>query len=163
MLQLKMTSPISDETEPLEVLAKLRARPRFEMDFATPEGAILCLEDACRRRNIESALMCKDFMVEGTVMLLNYDPDMARDPELRKKNARLVERDFRRKLEESWPDLDGVESFFFGQRSYADGIVLVTEIRRWPDGSFERLNMLVAKTPHGWRALNEVSDDELEE
>jgi len=88
---------------------------------------------------------------------------LARDPEIRQKNARLAEGSYRRKLEESWPDLEGVESFFYGRRAYADGIVLVTEIRRSPAGSFDQLNVLVAKTADGWRVLNEVSEDELEE
>jgi hypothetical protein len=157
-----MTSPRSDETGPEAVLAKLRARPPVEKDFTTPEGAILCLEDAYRRRNIESAVACKDFMIEGILMLLNYDEDMVRDPEIRKRNAMLAERTYRGKITGSWPDLEGVESFFFGRRAYTDGIVVVTEIRRLPDGSFDKLNFLAVKTRGGWRVLNQISDEELE-
>ncbi len=153
----------SDRAEHDQVLAKLHARPRFEQDFTTPEGAILCLEDAYRRRNLESAIACKDFLIEGTVMLLNYDPAMARDPEVRKKNAVLAERAFRQKILESWPELQGVESYFFGRQDYADGIVAVMEVRRMPDGTFDKLNVLAAKTRNGWRVLNEVSDDEIDE
>lgn len=158
-----MTVPYSAKSPPDEVLAKLRARPSFDQDFTTPEGAILCLEDACRRHSLESVLVCKDFLIEGTVMLLNYDPDLARDAELRKKNAVLAERAFRRRLTEDWPDFTGVESFFFGHRPYAEGIVVVREIQRLPDGSFNQLNVLVAKTKDGWRVLDEISDDEAEE
>jgi len=57
---------------------------------------ILCLEDACRRKNIESACICKNFMIEGTLKLLDLDPNLARDPELRKKNALLLERTYRK-------------------------------------------------------------------
>ena len=78
--------------------------PPVEMDFDTPEGAILCLEDACRRQNIESACICKNFMVEGTLKLLDLDPNLARDPEFRKKNALLLERTYRKATTESWPD-----------------------------------------------------------
>lgn len=157
-----MSLPSSDQTEQEKVLAKLHARPRVEQDFTTPEGAILCLEDAYRRRNLDSAITCKDFLIEGTVMLLNYDPALARDPEVRKRNAVLAERAFRQSISEAWPELKGVESYFFGRQDYADGIVAVMEIRRMPDGTFDKLNMLAAKTKNGWRVLNEVSDDEID-
>jgi hypothetical protein len=157
----QMTSPVPEKTEPKLTLEQLRALPRFETDFNTPEGAILCLEDAYRRRNIESAVACKDFSIEGILMLMDYDPDLARDPEVRKRNALLAERAYRREITESWPDLDGVESFFIARQPYIEGIAVVTELRRLRDGSFDKLNLLVAKTKHGWRVLNPVSDDEL--
>ena len=142
-------------------LEQLRALPSVEQDFDTPEGAVLCLEDACRRKNIESACACKNFMIEGTVALLNVDLNLARDPELRKKNAMLSERAFRKATTEAWPDLKDVESFFIDRQVYHDGIVVVIEIRRSPDGTFTKLNHLVAITNSGWRVLNLISDDEL--
>ena len=143
-------------------LEQLHALPFVEEDFGTPEGAVLCLEAAYRRKSIESACACKNFMIEGTVALLNVDPNLARDPELRKKNALLLERAFRKAITEAWPDLKGVESFFIDRWAYHDGIAVVVEIRRFPDGSFTKLNHLVASTISGWRVLNEVSDDELD-
>ena len=157
-----MTSSAPDETGPEDVLAKLRARPPVAMDFGTPEGAILCLEDACRRRDIEAAVACKHFLIEGILMLLDYDENLVRDPELRQRNARLAEQKYRRDLAEAWPNLEGVESFFFGRQDYLDGVVAVTEIRRSADGAFDKLNFLVAKTKDGWRVLNQISDEELE-
>ncbi len=150
-----------EKIEPKLTLEQLRALPRFEVDFNTPEGAILCLEDACRRRSIESAVACKDFSIEGTLMLVNFDPDLARDPEVRQRNVLLAERTYRRETTESWPDLEGAESFFIARQPYLEGIVVVTELRRRRDGTFEKLNLLVAKTKSGWRVLNLVSDDEL--
>ena len=143
-------------------LEQLRALPSVEQDFGTPEGAVLCLEDACRRKNIESACACKNFMIEGTVALLNADLNLARDPELRKRNAMLSERAFRKATTEAWPDLKDVESFFIDRQVYHDGIVVVVEIRRSPDGTFTKLNHLVANTNSGWRVLNLISDDELD-
>ena len=136
--------------------------PPVEMDFDTPEGAILCLEDACRRKNIESACVCKNFMVEGTVTLLNMDPNLALDPEFRKKNALFSERTYRKATTEPWPDLKGVESFFIDRQLYTDGIVMVTELHRLRDGTFNQRKLLVAKTKDGWKVLNEISDDELD-
>ena len=86
-----------ENVEPELTLEQLRTLlPSVEMDFDTPEGAILCLEDACRRQNIESACVCKNFMIEGTLKLLDLDPNLARDPEFRKKNALLLERTYRK-------------------------------------------------------------------
>ena len=143
-------------------LEQLRALPLVDEDFGTPEGAVLCLEDACRRKSIEAVCACKNFMVEGTVALLNVDEDLAHDPEVRKKNALLMERAFRKATPEAWPDLKGVESFFIDRWVYHDGFVVVVEIRRSPDGKFTKHNHLVANTHSGWRVLNEVSDDELD-
>ena len=151
-----------ENIEPELTLEQLRALPSFEEDFGTPEGAVLCLEDACRRKSIESACACKNFMIEGTVALLNADLNLARDPEMRKKNALLSERAFRKATTEAWPDLKGVESFFIDRWAYHDGIAVVVEIRRFPNGKFAKLNYLVASTNSGWRVLNEVSDDELD-
>lgn len=151
-----------ENIEPELTLEQLRALPSVEQDFGTPEGAVLCLEDACRRKNIESACICKNFMIEGTVALLNADLNLARDPELRKRNAMLSERAFRKAITEAWPDLKGVESFFIDRQVYHDGIMVVVEIRRSPDGTFTKLNHLVANTNSGWRVLNLISDDELD-
>jgi len=151
-----------ENIEPELTLEQLRALPSFEEDFGTPEGAVLCLEDACRRKSIESACACKNFMIEGTVALLNADLNLARDPEMRKKNALLSERAFRKATTEAWPDLKGVESFFIDRWAYHDGIAVVVEIRRFPNGKFAKLNYLVASTNSGWRVLNEISDDELD-
>lgn len=39
---------------------------------------------------------------------------------------------------------------------YADGIVIVSEFMRLPDGSFGEANLRVAETADGWRVLNPV-------
>ena len=152
-----------ENVEPELTLEQLRALPAVEMDFNTPEGAILCLEDACRRKHIESACACKNFLIEGILMLLDADPNLARNPELRKRNATLLEQKYRKDLAEVWPDLKGVESFFIDRQRYINGVVVVTELRRLPDGSFNKLNLLVVNTVSGWRVLNEVADSEIQD
>jgi hypothetical protein len=149
-----------ENIEPELTLEQLRTLlPHVERDFDTPEGAILCLEDACRRQNIESACICKNFMIEGTLKLLDLDPNLARDPEMRKKNARLLELNYRKTMPATWPDLKGVESFFIDRQLYTDGIVMVTELHRLRDGTFNQLKLLVAKTKDGWKVLNEMTDE----
>ena len=149
-----------ENVQPELTLEQLRALPHVEKDFDTPEGVILCLEDACRRQNIESACICKNFLIEGILMLLDADPNLVRNAELRKRNAVLLERQFRKGITESWPDLKDVESFFIDRQSYTDGIVMVTELHRLRGGTFNQRKLLVAKTKDGWKVLNEMSDDE---
>jgi hypothetical protein len=151
-----------ENVQPGLTLEELRALPAFEMDFYTAEGAILCLEDAYRRKNIESVCACKNFLIEGILMLLDTDPNLARDAELRKRNAQMLERQFRQETTQAWPELKGVETFFIDHQRYINGVVVVTELRRLPDGSFNKLNLLVANTHSGWRVLNEVADSEIQ-
>jgi hypothetical protein len=89
-----MTENVQPELS-LEQLRSLRVPDR---DFSTPEGAILCLEDAYRRQSIESACICKNFLIEGILMLLDADPSLARNEELRSRNAVQLERTFRKGL-----------------------------------------------------------------
>lgn len=156
-----MSLPQPEKTEPKLTLEQLRELPCPEKDFSTPEGAILCLEEAYRRRDIEAAIACKHFAIEGILMLLDYDDDLARDPEIRQRNTMLAEQTFRREIGESWPDLQGAESFFLERELFINGVMVVKELRRLRDGSYERLNVLVAKTRDGWRVLYPVTDDQL--
>jgi len=140
-----------ENIEPELTLEQLRALPSVEEDFGTPEGAVLCLEAAYRRNSIESVCACKNFIVEGTVALLNVDEDLAHDPEVRKKNALLIERAFRKATTEGLAGPQRCGKFFINRQAYHDGFVVVVEIRRSPDGKFTKLNHLVANTHSGWR------------
>ena len=153
-----MTSSIPENVEPEQTLEELRALPVVTRNFDTPEGAILCLEEAYRRRDVELACACRNFLIEGTMVLLDFDEDIARDPQLRQKNAVLSERSFRRQIAGAWPDLAGVESFFINREPYAEGIVLVTELQHRPDGLFRRLELLVARTNAGWRVVSPLPE-----
>lgn len=150
----------SKEQEEQETLAKLRALPRPTMDFTTPQGAILCLEDAYRRRDIEAAVACKDFLIEGTLLLLEAAPDTADDPEIQKETAEVLELAYRKEITENWPDMEGVESFFVACEALDEelNLVVVTEVNRYPDGNFSESHLRVAKAHNGWRVLNAISD-----
>ena len=58
--------------------ADLKAVPPVAKDFTTPEGAILCLEDAYRREDIEAAIAAKDFKTEARLMLQKTGPKTQR-------------------------------------------------------------------------------------
>jgi hypothetical protein len=136
--------------------AELKALPRHSKDFTTPEGAILCLEDAYRRRDIEAAVACKDFITEAKLMLQKFDEKVRSDPEILKETAETLELAYRKEMSQSWPDFANLESFFTDKQPYAEKVVMLTEVCRFPDGLTSRQQILVGKTAKGWRVLNPV-------
>lgn len=124
-------------------------------DFSTPEGAILCLEDAYRAKDVEAAVRCKDFHTEARVMLERVGG--SKDDELITKTAEVLELGYRKELEqEGFPDMNGVTCTFPSTESKGEGIVAVTEECSYPDGQTSRQQLLVGKTDSGWRVLNPV-------
>ena len=137
--------------------AELKALPPVARDFTTPEGAILCLEDAYRRRDIEAAIAAKDFKTEARLMLQKTGFKDQIDEDMIAKTAEALVASFRAHTTARWPDFEGLESFFTKREPHSDKVVLVTEVCHFPDGGFSQQQILVAETPQGWRVLNPVS------
>lgn len=144
-----------------ELHIELMALPEVSKDFTTPEGAILCLEDAYRKRDIEAAVAAKDFRTEARRMLEKSKLRAGITDEIVAKFAELLEKGFRAETINHWPDFDNLESFFPKREVVAEGIVSITEVCRFPDGLFSRQEMLVVKTPDGWRVLQSRKNDEV--
>ena len=144
----------SKQRERDEIYAQLKSMPPVVKDFTTPEGAILCLEDAYRHRDIEAAMAAKDFKVEARLMLEETGFKDHIDDEMVAKTAEALIASFRKYTTADWPNFDGLESFFIEREPYADKVVAVTEVCRFPDHGFSTQRLLVADTPAGWRVLN---------
>jgi hypothetical protein len=140
-----------------EIYADLKALPPVARDFTTPEGAILCLEDAYRRHDIEAAIAAKDFMIEARLMLEQTGFKDHIDDEMVAKTAEALLLSFRAHTTANWPDFDGLESFFTKREPHSDKIIVITEVCRFPDHGFSTQYLLVAETTNGWRVLNPVS------
>jgi len=127
----------------------------FAHDFATPQGAILKLEDAYRAKDLEAAVACKDFRREAQLILTGISKDqLSRDPKLIDKTAQLLELAFRKEIRENgFPDFRGVKCSFTNQRNGANGTVIVTEVYKYPDGGSSTQQLQVCKTDKGWRVL----------
>jgi hypothetical protein len=127
-------------------------------DFSTPEGAILCLEDAYRAKDIEAAVRCKDFKMEARAMLEKSNmPKEQIDDELIGKTAEILELGFRKEREQAgFPDMSGITCTFPKTEPMSDGIVAVTEECSYADGQSSRQRLLVGKTESGWRVLNPI-------
>ena len=64
-------------------------------DFTTPEGAILMLEDAYRKKDLQAAVDAKDFVAESRVMLSTLETPFDKDEEIVEKSAEVLELAFR--------------------------------------------------------------------
>jgi hypothetical protein len=126
----------------------------FTADFTTPEGAILCLENAYKNKDINTAIKCKDFKIEAKLMLQKLNNSLDNDPEVVNKTAETLELSFKKFTTASWPDFKGIKSHFVSKEPHSDKIMIITEIFKYPDGSTSKQKILVAETPIGWRVLN---------
>ena len=138
--------------------AELKALPAVAKDFTTPEGSILCLEDAYRRHDIEAAVAAKDFKTEARLMLQNTGFKESIDDEMIAKIAEALVLSYRAHTTARWPNFEGKESFFTKREPHSDKVVVVTEVCRFPDHGFSMQRLLVTETPHGWRVLNPLGD-----
>jgi hypothetical protein len=147
--------------EPKESLKERAPAPEpapIAHDFSTPEGAILCLEDAYRANSIEAAVAAKDFATEARIMLKKLARDFSGDPVAVEQTAATLELTYRTHLKENWPDFNGVASAFRDRKDHAPGIVSVVEIRRFPDGTFTEQKLHAAQTAKGWRVVTIVEE-----
>jgi hypothetical protein len=95
-----------------EIYAELKAQPPVAKDFSTPEGAILCLEDSYRRRDIEAAIAAKDFKTEARLILEETGFKDHIDDEVVAETEKALVESFRAHTTAEWPDFEGLESFF---------------------------------------------------
>ena len=137
-----------------ELHIELMALPVISRDFSTPEGAILCLEDAYRRRDIEAAVAAKDFKTEARFLLAKAKFRIYIDDESVAKTAEVLELAFRAHTSAQWPDFDSLESFFPEREELEHRVVAVTEVCRFPDGLFSRQKMFVVETADGWKVFH---------
>lgn len=125
---------------------------------ATPEEAILGLEDAYRKKDLDAAVAAKDFLTEARLMLERIRREKNEGPvapALIPQTAHVLELSFRDyHARKGFPDMTGVVSTFPKKEEVEPGIWAVTEVCTWPDGDSVAQKILVAQTDRGWRVLN---------
>lgn len=142
----------------------LDALPVYSMDLSTPQGAVLCLEDAYRRKDIEAAVAYKDFALEAQLMaddlpIFSKLKEESSDPNIYDQAihslTNTLELAYRAEITESWPDFEGLTSYFDGQESYkdTDNVVVITEVCLFPDGGYSRQKLVVGKRKNEWKVL----------
>lgn len=143
--------------ERAELLARLEALPPVKADFNTPEGAILCLELALRRRDIKAAVASRDFATEARLWLRergNLSKHITGDhlPEIIKAR----EKSYRDTTAKRWPEAgQNGKSFFTKREPYCEGVVVVSETVQKADGSLLDQRILVSQTDNGWRVVTQ--------
>jgi hypothetical protein len=130
----------------------------FPHDFSTPEGAILCLEDAYNAKDIDRAVSCKDFLEEAKVSFSNtkFMESLAEDETMINSMAEVLRLSFIKSISENFPDFKDVQRSFPKREKVRDDLVIVTEVCFFPDRTktLQRLN--VVRKEDGWRVLNLV-------
>jgi len=128
----------------------------IKLDFSTPEGAILVLEEAYKKKDIEAAVAAQDFFVQAKLMYINMGGGLEKDEDILKQTAEVLELSFRAQMKkEGFPNFDGLKSRFPKKENYpkSKDVVEVTEVCTFPDGGESTQKILVAKTEKGWRVV----------
>jgi hypothetical protein len=136
-------------------LAQLATLPPVAMDFSTPEGAILCLEDSYRRRDVEAAVACRDFALEAKVWLeergsLNKQKQAEMLPEVTGTMEKACRNGMAKNLAVDW---ERAKSYFPSREPHRDGMVIVNKTTNLPGGNLLQQRFLVAETAKGWRVV----------
>jgi hypothetical protein len=118
-------------------------------DFSTPEGAVIALEDAYRRRDLEAAVQSKDFKQDAFYFLgLQFGSDLGRADEM----GEALEANFRREMADGLPDYSKIKTSFIKREVVSPEQVILTQ--RCQRGEHVRdMRLLVVKTDRGWRTV----------
>jgi uncharacterized protein YegJ (DUF2314 family) len=128
----------------------------FVHDFSTPEGAILCLEDAYDEQDIEKAIACKNFEEEARMLLLKMN-DRFSGNEILQTTADILRVSFIRSLEEDgFPVFKDLRRAYPYRKKITDNLYLITEVCIFPDGGKSQQQIYTFKGEDGWRVLNVV-------
>lgn len=133
----------------------------FKIDFDTPEGAILSLEEAFTEKNLQKAVACKDFYQEAKLMLDKLEFET--DEEMIRNMADVLEASFIQHMEETgMPDFSNLTSAFTEREKITDEHWIITEICTYPDGGYSEQRLNTYKTIDGWRVLGLFEEEEQE-
>jgi hypothetical protein len=120
--------------------------------FETPEDAVLALERAYIQKNADDAVAVMDFVEEGRQMLQKINPTLANDPDMVKQAAEGRELAFRDALRANgFPDFTSKKCSFAATRQIAPGLLELTQKCVTQEGVQSVHDVLVAKSPLGWR------------
>jgi hypothetical protein len=123
-------------------------------NFTTPEGAVKALEAAYANKSIEDAVAAKNFNAEARLMLLRIQPELARDAEVLKQMAEVLELSFRKQIDkEGFPDVTSFQCSLSRPEQVSETLVKMTETCRSPEGVTSLQDLHVSKDANGWRVV----------
>jgi uncharacterized protein YegJ (DUF2314 family) len=131
----------------------------FEHDFTTPEGAILCIEDAYDAHDINRAMACKDFEAEAKLMLSHtkHMERLAANPQIITETEEVVRLTFMKFIDDhGFPSFKNVQRAFPFREFVREDLCIVTEVCHYPDRTKSRERLYVARKNGEWKVLNPV-------
>jgi uncharacterized protein YegJ (DUF2314 family) len=131
----------------------------FEHDFSTPEGAILCIEDAYDAHDINRVMACKDFEAEARLMLSHtkHMERLASKPEIITETEEAVKLTFIKFIDDhGFPSFKNVKRAFPHREFVREDLCIVTEVCRYPDQTKSRERLYVSRKNGEWKVLNPV-------
>lgn len=130
----------------------------FLANFETPEGAILCLENAYNEGNLETVLGCMDFFEEAKLMLhkkgLLEKINEEEKKEMIESIAEILELSVIKGVQkDGMPDFSNCKRAFPVREKLSPVHWIITEVVYHPDGtkSTQRINTYL--TESGWKVL----------
>jgi len=126
----------------------------FIHDFSTPEGAILCLEDAYDEQDLEKAMACKNFLEEARLLLYNMN-DSTDNEEILASTADILKLSFIKNLmQEGFPVFKDLSRAYPQREKITDNLYLITEVCTFPDGGRSTQKIYTFKEDDEWKVLN---------
>ncbi len=129
----------------------------FKVDFDTPEGAILSIQQAFNDHDLDKVISCKDFYIEAKLLL--KDQQVNSDEELIVATADALEDSFIKMIHElGMPSFHEVKSAFIRREKLDDHHWIITEVCTYPDGGEGSQRLSTYKTSEGWKVLGVEGD-----
>ncbi|WGQ10284.1 DUF2314 domain-containing protein [Pedobacter gandavensis] len=123
----------------------------FIPDFNTPEGAITALEQAYTNKDLQAAIICKDFREEARMVL--GEVNMA-DFDLIQETSEVLEAAYIESLKKcGMPDLSHAKRAFTKREQFNKNTCIVTEVCTFPNGVVSTQKLLTIKTSQGWKVI----------
>lgn len=126
----------------------------FDHDLSTPEGAILCLEDAYDEQDIEKAIACKNFHEEARLLLMKMN-DRFNSEDIIESTAEVLRLSFIKNLDDNgFPVFRHLLRAFPQRKRITDDLYIITEVCIFPDGGKSMQQLYTFRDEDGWKVLN---------
>jgi hypothetical protein len=143
--------------------AILKKTNNFTKDFTSPQGAVLCLEDAYRAKDIKKILNCRDFKLTYQY-IFKYETSknfqfLKPEEEVILRTAKDTENLYINDLKKSIPDFSVVIKSEFPRMKIIDkDFLILEEICTLNNGKITKQQLIMGKNTNGWKMLMPRSD-----
>ena len=123
-------------------------------DLSSPETALMALEDAYSRKDLEAAVAAKDFRYEAHAMLRALKNLPSPDEALVRQATEVLERSFRKQMStQGFPDFTGLRCAVIKKTQIRSDLVEMVEECIFRDGRKSTDVLHAALGVKGWRIV----------